>query len=378
VLGSTGSIGTNTLDVIKRHPDLYELRALSAHSRVHELAEQVSEFEPEAVAVTGPAQNTSSIPGADMYRGMSGLLRMLEEVEADVIVNGIAGSPGLQPSFKAVALGRTLALANKETLVMGGTAFLKAARSSGALIIPVDSEHSALFNLMRGIERDAVDELVLTASGGAFRDWPIEKLANARPEDALVHPTWQMGPKITIDSATMANKGLEVIEAMVLFGVDAGRIKVLIHPQSFVHSLVRTREGSLYAQIGMPDMRLPILNALSYPHTVSDDTARLDLARQCLEFAPWDERKYPMLALAYRCARKAGTYPIAYNAADEAAVAAFLEKRIPYKEISRTVEASLERANTVGPSSLEDILEADHEARENAERIIRKATQWRC
>ncbi len=372
VLGSTGSIGTNTLDVIRRHPDLYEVAALSAHTRVEKIAEQVSEFKPKAAAITGMTTVQSIAPPTRTYTGMDGLLQMLDSVEADIVVNGIAGSRGLMPSFKAVETGRILALANKETMVMAGTLILEVARSNGARIIPVDSEHSALFHILRGIDRDAIDELILTASGGAFRDWPIDDLAHARPEDALDHPTWRMGPKITIDSATMANKGLEVMEAMYLFGVGVDKIKVLIHPQSYVHSLVRTKDGSLYAQIGKPDMRLPIQNALSFPHAIDSDTARLDLAHQQLTFAPWDAEKYPLLRLAYHAAKQAGTYPITYNAANEVAVAAFIEKKLPYTKISRAVEDALERAETNTLSSLEDILASDRQAREQAARIIRK------
>ena len=371
VLGSTGSIGTNTMDVIRQNGEQFEASALSCHTSLSDLQHQIDEFNPDAVAVTGPVDSEDiSFNGLPIYRGYDGLIRMLDEVPADIVLNGISGASGLLPSLKTLECGRNLAMANKESIVMAGPILMQLAKKHGGRVLPVDSEHSALFNIMRFIERAEVDEILLTASGGAFRDLATSKLKYVTPQDALKHPTWKMGPKITIDSATMANKGLEVIEAMHLFGVDVSRIKVLIHPQSLVHSLIKTKDGSLYAQISKADVRAPILNALSYPDILHGGFASLDLVGKSLTFQPWDREKYPMLALAYDAAKSSASAPVVYNAANERAVEAFVQKRIPYLAIYRVVRDVIEEQNPVEPHTIDEVLEIDRDARARAEKAI--------
>ena len=378
VLGSTGSIGQSTLDVVRHHPTRFRVVALSCHRDIPTLLNQVQEFSPEAVAVTGPDRDPPEMKSTSCYLGDSAIDKLMDNIEADLVVNGIAGSHGLPASLHTIHRGINLALANKESVVMGGSLLMERASRGKASIIPVDSEHSALFHLMRNQEKDCVEELILTASGGAFRETPLEQLSVVTPEDALDHPTWKMGAKITIDSATMANKGLEVIEAMHLFGMDSARIKVLIHPQSCVHSMIRTRDGSLYAQISRPDMRLPIQNALTYPDTVAGVFDHLDLAGKTLTFLPWDESRYPLLQLAYDAARAGGTAPVVYNAANEAAVDAFISGKIPFTSISRVVEKTLSSIRNTAIESIEAIFDTDRIARNQALVLIRSTEScWR-
>jgi 1-deoxy-D-xylulose-5-phosphate reductoisomerase len=370
VLGSTGSIGMNTMDVIRKNLDQFEASALSCHTSFAGMQKQIDEFKPDAIALTGPIDSSLSFNGLPIYKGNEGLIRMLDEVQADIVLNGISGSSGLLPSLKTLESGKNLAMANKESIVMAGHILMKLAEKNGGRVLPVDSEHSALFNIMRFVEREEVEEILLTASGGAFRDLSVDKLEYVTPRDALKHPTWKMGPKITIDSATMANKGLEVIEAMHLFGVDANRIKVLIHPQSLVHSLIKTKDGSLYAQISKADVRAPILNALSYPHILESKFAALDLTGKSFTFQDWDREKYPMLALAYDAANAGDSSPIVYNAANEQAVEAFANKRISYLSIYHVVRDVMDEECPDEAQSIEEILEIDSKARERADRII--------
>jgi 1-deoxy-D-xylulose-5-phosphate reductoisomerase len=296
---------------------------------------------------------------------------MIGEVGADMVLNGISGSSGLLPSLKAVEAGRDIALANKETIVMAGPLILDLARKKKVRILPIDSEHSAVFNLMRFCRQNDIDEIILTASGGAFRDLSKKEMEDVKPEDALRHPTWKMGPKITIDSATMANKGLEVIEAMHLFNKNVEKIKVVIHPQSIVHAMVRTRDGSLYTQLSEPDMRVPIQNAMSYPDVLPCGYANLDLASQTLTFLPWDKDKYPMLSLAYEAARVGGSAPILYNAANEEAVEAFTSQRVKFTSIAKIVKVVMDTRPVKRVSGIEEILAEDRETREATKRIIK-------
>jgi 1-deoxy-D-xylulose-5-phosphate reductoisomerase len=371
VLGSTGSIGKNTMDVIRQNVDQFSASALSCHTSLSDLQHQIDEFNPDAIAVTGPMDSSISFNGLPIYRGYDGLIRMLDEVPADIVLNGISGASGLLPSLKTLECGRNLAMANKESIVMAGPILMKLAEKKGGRVLPVDSEHSALFNIMRFIERAEVDEILLTASGGAFRDLAAGELKHVTPRDALRHPTWEMGPKITIDSATMANKGLEVIEAMHLFGVDVSRIKVLIHPQSLVHSLIKTKDGSLYAQISKADVRAPIFNALSYPNILHSEFASLDLVGKSLTFQSWDREKYPMLALAYDAAKSGASAPVVYNAANELAVDAFVRKRINYLSIYRVVQDVMDEGCPDEPHTIDEVLEIDRDARVRADKTIR-------
>ena len=374
LLGATGSIGRQTMDVVEEFPDRFELAALSCHGRWHGLAKSIAAHPDARLALSGfdgPAELPAGAkPPADMLFGPEGILRLIAETEADIVVNGIAGAPGLSPSIQALRCGKDLALANKESVVMGWDLLETAARESGKMILPVDSEHASLFQLLRAVRN--AQELVITASGGAFRDRPLPSLAAARPDEAAAHPSWSMGRKISIDSATMANKGLEVIEASRLFHFPPSAVKVLIHPQSIVHALVRGGDGSLFANLSAPDMRLPILNALAYPESLPSPFGRLDLASQCLEFRAPDPERYPMLGLAYGALEQGYGATIAYNAADEAAVAAFEAGAIGYCDMARVVETVLARSWPRHPGNLDSVLACDGEARQAAGAVIKE------
>jgi 1-deoxy-D-xylulose-5-phosphate reductoisomerase len=333
-------------------------------------------FHPEAVAVTGQLNATAEAELAALgdlriYRGENGLLRMLEESEADIVVNGIAGAGGMLPSLRVLQMGTDLALANKETVVMAGPLIKQLLERHGSRLLPVDSEHHALFCLLWGRNPADVREVILTASGGAFRDLSYEQLREVRVEDALTHPNWKMGAKITVDSATMANKGLEVIEARFLFDIPVSAIRVLIHPQSYVHALIRTNDGFLYAQLSQPDMRLPIQSALSFPDQHTSCVEAFDLADKALSFEPIDPTKYRLLALAYQAADGGGAYRIAYNAANEEAVARFLDHEIAFLGIARLVEEVLQLDWSTPVKTSEEILRVDAEARARSSEILK-------
>jgi 1-deoxy-D-xylulose-5-phosphate reductoisomerase len=367
VLGSSGSIGTSALAVARALPDRVRVVALACRDAVAALAAQAAAVQPAAVAVTGEAPlEPSQVGGARVYRGADGLLAMIAEVEADVVLNGIAGAAGLAPSLAALAAGRDLALANKESIVLARPLVLAEATRRGRRVLPVDSEHAALFSLLAGLDPAAVAELLLTASGGAFRDLPVERLGSVRFADALAHPTWNMGPKITVDSATLANKGLEVIEAHRLFGVDLDRIRVLVHRASRVHAGVRTVDGTWHLEASTPDMRIPIQNALTWPEVLPTGVPWLDLAAGKLEFEPVDPSRYPLLELAVRAAGGAPALPIVYNAADEVAVEAFRRDAIPFTRIADVVAAALARTWTSPADTLSEVLAVDREARARA------------
>ena len=348
VLGATGSIGRQALDVIRANPTL-ELVAAASGSQ----------------DVSGLAPHTQT--GGD-------LTELLERARPDLVLNAVVGFAGLPATLWALREGVTLALANKESLVAGGELVLAARERGGGFLLPVDSEHSALFQCLEGREAAAVASLVLTGSGGPFRGRTREELEQVTPEEALAHPTWRMGPKITVDSATLANKGLELIEAHFLFGVDYDRIEVVIHPASIVHALVRFRDGAALAHVGYPDMRVPISFALTYPERAATSVPQLDLAGGLvLEFEPPNEETFPMLALARLAGRRGGSYPCAYNAANEVAVAAFLAGRLPFLQIPAVVEEALAAADEAAPRDLDDLTEADTAARQLAERELKVA-----
>jgi 1-deoxy-D-xylulose-5-phosphate reductoisomerase len=376
LLGSTGSIGKQTLDVVRHFPGEFQVVALSCHRDVATLASQIAEFHPRAVAITGPLAWDGLPPGwADpaprVYRGEEDLLGLLQEVEADLVVNALSGSRGLLPSLGALEAGRHLAIANKETLVMAGHLVAQTARKRNLEVIPVDSENFALFTLTRYVPAGKIADLVLTASGGPFLDLPVERWGDIRLEDALEHPTWKMGPKNTIDSATMANKGIELIEAHCLLGVEVEHIQVLIQPQSLVHSLVRTIDGFLYAQISQPDMRMVIQNALSHPGLLHHVYGTLDLAGKQISFLPVDLDKFRLLALAYRVARQGGPYPVVYNAANEVAFECFLNRSLPFVGIAALVEELLQANWSGKAASVEEILYTDDLARRRALEVAR-------
>jgi 1-deoxy-D-xylulose-5-phosphate reductoisomerase len=366
LLGATGSIGRSTLDVLRRGPDDFEVVLLSCHRNAAALAALSREFPAARLALSG--EGPGEAPGIAYY-GRQGLLRAVAEAGADLTVNGIAGAAGLAPSLAALEAGSDLALANKETIVMAAPLVFALAERKRRRIIPVDSEHAAIFSLLEAHGRESLDRVFLTASGGPFRTYAAERFAGITVEDALAHPTWNMGPKITVDSATLANKGLEVIEAAALFGLEPERIQVVIHPQSVVHSMIRLRDGAVYAQLSKPDMRLPIHNALYWPEIRRASWGALEFGGLTLEFDNPDVEKFPLLPLAYEAVRRGGVYPAVYNAANEAAVQAFLSKDAEFLDIPRIVGYVFKRDWTMAPGAppdLEAILEADLRAREAA------------
>lgn len=374
LLGATGSIGSGSLDVIRAFPDQFRLVGVSAHHSFDKLQGIIREFSPDAAALSGRSigrEEDSTLP-CPLFSGEGAIIKLLETTKADLVINGIAGSAGLLPSWTAVQLGSDLALANKETIVTAGPLILEEARRQKIAILPVDSEHSAIFHLLKNRPKRDVAELILTASGGPFRTRPLESLKDVRLEEALAHPTWEMGAKITIDSASMANKGLEVIEAAYLFSMDPDRIKVRIHPQSMVHSLIRTVEGSMYAQISKPDMKIPIQNAMTYPELQASHFADLDLADCCLEFFRPEKERFPLLYSAYGALRLGPAYPVVFNAADEIAVEAFSRGEIGYTEIAELVDESLQKDWGAAPGSIEEITELDTASRRECRRLLSK------
>jgi 1-deoxy-D-xylulose-5-phosphate reductoisomerase len=377
ILGSTGSVGRSTLDVIARHRDRFHVTALTAHANVELLAEQCASF-GAGMAVTGdPARERdlrdalrSRRCDAEVRVGEQGLVDAVEAPGSDAVMAAIVGAAGLRPALHATRCGKRLMLANKESMVIAGELFAAAARESGALIIPVDSEHNALFQaLPESYDGDlgacGVEQLILTASGGPFLDTAEEDLSEITPEQACAHPNWDMGRKISVDSATLMNKGLEVIEAKWLFNARPDQISVVIHPQSIVHSMVSYRDGSVIAQLGMPDMRTPIAHALAWPERIEAGVARLDLPGMArLEFREPDLGRFPALGMAYRVLESGGNSPIILNAANECAVEAFLDHRIGFRDIPALVDSALQAAPGAPVESLEDVLEFDRLGRE--------------
>lgn len=375
LLGSTGSIGVQTLDIVRANPEQFEITALVANRNWEQLAQQAIQFDADCVVIGNEQyypQLKEALASTDVkvYAGA----RAMEEVAAasnvDVVVNALVGYAGLLPTVAAVKQGKKIALANKETLVVGGELVMRLAEEHRAPILPVDSEHSAIFQCLVG-EQSPVRRLILTASGGAFRDTSIEELGAMTAAEALRHPNWSMGAKITIDCATMVNKGFEVIEARWLFGTPADQISVLIHPQSIVHSMVEFEDGAIKAQLGTPDMHLPISYALTFPERKSRPEERFDfLANPNLTFREVDRVKYPALDVAYDCLRRGGTAACTMNGANEVAVAAFLAGKIGYLDIVRSIEQSLARATFVAQPSLDDYAHSDAEARALAREIL--------
>lgn len=365
VLGVSGSIGYSTLNVIRKHRDLFSLCGASAHKNKAFLESIRLEFNIKALALTGSQQNEDSF-----YSGPNAIEALINASKPDIIVNGIAGSAGLAPSMLALKSGIDLALANKETIVMAGSLIKKTAIKHGASILPVDSEHAALFELSKNQKSTEIKNLWLTASGGPFRTRELKSFPQITLEETLAHPTWKMGHKISVDSATMANKGLELIEAVHLFDMSPDKIKVVIHPTSQVHSLIETIEGSFYAQLSNPNMQLPILNALSWPLKVKSDIGQLDIFNLQLNFSKPEEQRYPMLNIAYQAAKRALSAPLVYNAANEAAVEAFLNKQISYLQIPKIVETILNRSEDCNLCSLKEILELNELTYKQTEQLI--------
>jgi 1-deoxy-D-xylulose-5-phosphate reductoisomerase len=374
LLGSTGSIGTQTLEIVAQHPDKFRLVGIAAGSNVELLAQQVRQFRPEIVAIADESkfgQLKEALAGLDyqpqLVAGESGLVDVAGYGDAESVVTGIVGCAGLLPTIAAIKAGKDIALANKETLIAGGPVVLPLVEKHQVKLLPADSEHSAIFQCLQGLPAGGLKRIILTASGGSFRDWPIEKLANVTIADALKHPNWSMGKKITIDSATLMNKGLEVIEAHYLFGVGYDNIDIVIHPQSIIHSLIEVQDTSVLAQLGWPDMRLPLLYALSWPERIATDWPQLDLVKSGdLTFREPDHEKYPCMGLAYAAGRAGGSMPAVLNAANEQVVALFLDEKIRFNDIPVLVEQVCDRHradNNLTPS-LADIIAADEWARQ--------------
>jgi len=359
ILGATGSIGKSSLDIISRDGENFEAVLLTARSSRGKLEELSKQF-PAAVCVL-----------ADEANGREKLLSAIAEIKPDITINGISGAAGLEPSLAAINAGSHLALANKETIVMAGDLAIRTAKEKNVNIIPVDSEHSAIFHLLRFFaeQSENVSEIILTASGGPFRKLSAKDMEYVTVKDALSHPTWNMGPKITIDSASMANKGLEIIEACVFFNMPGEKVKVVIHPQSIVHSMIRLCNGVIYAQLSKPDMRHPIHDALYWPVTTKSTLEPVGFDSLTLEFSKPDTDKFPMLTYAWEAARRGGLYPCAYNAANEAAVKAFLEQKIKFSDIPKITEHVLQADWTCGSLDLETVLNADADARQRAESL---------
>ncbi len=387
ILGSTGSIGTSTLDVVARHPERFEVVALTGHSQIDLLFRQCARFQPRfAVVLDEPAAAQLRMMLADaglqteVLCGIEALEQVSSLPEVDAVMAAIVGAAGLRPTLAAARAGKKILLANKETLVTAGAIFMDAIHASGSLLLPIDSEHNAIFqsmphNYSGDLQRGGISRILLTASGGPFRNTPLEELQDVTPEQACAHPNWSMGRKISVDSATMMNKGLEVIEAHWLFNASADEIQVVVHPQSVIHSLVQYVDGSVLAQLGNPDMRTPIAYGLSWPERIDAGVAPLDLFKVAtLNFQAPDFERFPCLALAYQALREAGTAPAMLNAANEIAVAAFLDRQIPFLYIPRVIEAVLDALPVYPVTTLDDVTLADAEARRVAQEQIRRVT----
>lgn len=376
ILGSTGSIGTQTLQVVEEHPECFEVYAITANTRVKELIEQARKFMPRVVVIADDTRyNMLKEALADLpikvCGGYEAICDVVKESEVDVVVTAMVGFSGLRPTIEAIKAGKEIALANKETMVVAGELINDLAKKHNVAILPVDSEHSAIFQCLAGEQGNKVEKLILTASGGPFRTWDIAQLDNVTKEQALKHPNWSMGAKITIDSASMMNKGFEVMEAKWLFGVEAEDIEVIVHPQSVIHSMVQFADGAVKAQLGTPDMRLPIMYALSYPARLTSSFPRLDFGTLGeLTFEKPDMNKFPNLRHAYNALAQGGNIPCVVNAANEVCVAAFLTDRIRFNDMPRLIERAMQEADFIKKPTLDDYLASDKAVRAMVESWI--------
>ena len=383
ILGSTGSIGTQTLDVVREHPDRFEVYAICAHRSVDKLVEQARDFRPEVVCIADESlydelkQKLQAALGADsemmkVWAGADAIAEMVTMPSIDIVVAAMVGYAGLRPTMEAIRAGKTIALANKETLVVAGELICALAEQYHTPILPVDSEHSAIFQSLVGEDHSEIEKILLTASGGPFRTWTLDQISRAKAADALRHPNWDMGAKITIDSASMMNKGFEVIEAKWLFGVDVEKIEVLVHPQSIVHSAVQFTDGAVKAQLGAPDMRLPIQYALTFPERLGASFPRLDLFKTAnLTFEKPDLERFPNLRLAYEAMHRGGNMPCVLNAANEVVNLAFREGKMGFLEMSDVIGKTMEKTTFVSEPSYEDYVASDADARRIAAEMIR-------
>lgn len=376
ILGSTGSIGTQALDVIEQHSDRYEVYCLTANNRYEMLAEQARKFRPAAVVIANKAHYEAlklllaDLPDIKVYAGAKALDDIVEAQPIDMVLTAMVGFAGLSPTIHAIKARKTICLANKETLVVAGDLICRLAAEYHVNILPVDSEHSAIFQSLVGEGDNEIEKILLTASGGPFRKFTLDQMRDVKAADALRHPTWDMGAKITIDSASMMNKGFEVIEAKWLFGVEADKIQVLVHPQSIVHSAVQFRDGGVKAQLGVPDMRLPIQYAFSFPERLPLNGDRLDLFRQPLEFFEPDMEKFRCLAMAYESIRRGGNVPCIMNAANEVVNEAFRHDRCGFLQMADIIEATMQRATFIAQPTYDDYIASDAEARRIAASML--------
>lgn len=378
ILGSTGSIGKSALDVIGKHSGSFRVRALAAYSSVDLIEEQYHRFLPDYICLVDKKASKElasrlASNNVTVVAGEDELIKLASIENADVILNAVVGAAGLRVSLETLKFGRTLALANKESLVVGGPLFARLCDKTGAQVLPIDSEHSAIWQAMAAGREEDVRSIILTSSGGPFRTLEADKFGDITVEQALDHPTWKMGPKISIDSATLANKGLEVIEAAVLFSMPIEKIKVVVHPQSIIHSMVEFKDSSVIAQLSVPDMRLPITYALFYPERVESDFGRIDWTKlPDLTFEEPDYERFPALKTAFEVAGVGGTAPALFNASNEAAVEAFLARKIKFVEISRIIRSTIEELDIVNDPDLDQIIDADRRAREFAGKMTEK------
>ena len=376
ILGSTGSIGTQALDVIQQHGDRYEVYCLTANNRYEMLAEQARRFRPAAVVIANERHYDAlcallaDCPDIKVYAGAKALDEIVEAQPIDMVLTAMVGFAGLSPTIHAIKARKTICLANKETLVVAGELICRLAAENHVSILPVDSEHSAIFQSIVGEGGNEIEKILLTASGGPFRKFTLDQMRSVKAADALKHPTWEMGAKITIDSASMMNKGFEVIEAKWLFGVEAGRIQVLVHPQSIVHSAVQFRDGAVKAQLGVPDMRLPIQYAFSFPERLPLNGSRLDLFKQPLEFFEPDMEKFSCLRMAYEAIHKGGNMPCIVNAANEIVNEAFRKDRCGFLQMGEIIGKTMRKATFVAKPTYDDYVATDAEARRIAEELI--------
>ena len=376
ILGSTGSIGTQALDVIKQHSDRYETYCLTANNRYEMLAEQARQFRPAAVVIANEKYYEplcallADCPEIKVYAGAKALDEIVEAQPIDMVLTAMVGFAGLSPTIHAIKARKTICLANKETLVVAGELICRLAAENHVNILPVDSEHSAIFQSLVGEGNNAIEKILLTASGGPFRNFTLNQMRDVKAADALKHPTWEMGAKITIDSASMMNKGFEVIEAKWLFGVEADRIQVLVHPQSIVHSAVQFSDGAVKAQLGVPDMRLPIQYAFSFPERLPLNGDRLDLFRHPLEFFEPDMQKFRCLHMAYESIRQGGNMPCIVNAANEIVNEAFRKDNCGFLQMGEIIERTMQKATFIAKPTYDDYIATDAEARRIAEELL--------
>ncbi len=377
ILGSTGSIGTQALEVVASHPDAFEVEVLTAQNNAALLIEQARRFKPNAVVIVNDQQynlvkDALSSEDIKVYSGENALASVVQMEGIDLVITAVVGYCGLRPTIKAIEAGKTIALANKETLVVAGELITKLAREKGVNIYPIDSEHSAIFQCLVGEFHNKIEKIILTASGGPFRGKKRHELETVTKAQALKHPNWSMGAKITIDSATLMNKGLEVIEAKWLFGLNADQVDVIVHPQSIIHSMVQFNDGSIKAQMGLPDMKLPIQFAMTYPNRLASNFTRFDFAQYpSLTFEKPDTETFRNLALSFEALRKGGNLPCILNAANEVVVAEFLKDRVGFLEMSEIVEQCLSKMTYIASPSYEDYVETDRETRKRAMELIK-------